>query len=208
LQSFHSARSGGSCFEDSDNDGENNDALVDTGGFDVGMTDAAVARDLETDYNGDCGGAVRGGDCKTRPCQVTAGRILVEESDDDFEVVAAGSRTVVGLKNDFEQLPPPLYGHHVNETQFQESYSSSFHKSDQKASLPASQAPPLADCMKQQPHTITVTSSSSTSTVGSSKRSELDASQIDFHATFVRQSLVLGRLSLLRNNQAVAAKQV
>ncbi len=172
------------------------------------MTDAAVAHDLDTDYNGDFGGAAQGGDCKIKPCQATAGRILVEESDDDFEVVAAGSRTVVGLKNDSEQPPPPLYDHHVNETQFQEQDSIFLHKSDRKISLPASQAPPLAACIKQQPHTITVTSSSSTSTVGSSKRSELNASQIDFNATFGRQSLVLGRLSLLRNNQAVAAKQV
>ena len=208
MQSFHSARSGGSCFEDSDNDGENNDILGDTGGSHGEMTDAAVAHDLDTDYNGDLGGAAQGGGCKIKPCQATAGRILVEESDDDFEVVAAVSRTVVGLKNDFEQLPPPLYDHHVNETQFQEPDSIFLHKSDRKTSLPASQAPPLADCIKQQPHTITVTSSSSTSTVGSSKRSESNASQIDFNATFVRQSLVLGRLSLLRNNQAVAAKQV
>ncbi len=113
----------------------------------------------------------------------------MQESDDDVEAIEEGSRAL-DCKNDASRmLHLPLQHHRVNETQFQEPDSVSLHAAAQTAQLPASFAPLHlpADVGSQKPVVIAVTSSSSTSTVGSSKRSMSDASRAAI--VFCRETL-------------------
>ena len=143
----------------------------------------------------------------------TAERIIVEESDDDTDGMKENRETV-------EQRAPAaraqLLHHCISETQSQGLHPlgpqlASFQRLQPAPVMPATRViSPPNDFTRHQPSVVAVTSSSSTSTTGSPRRGESDPSEARFdHWLWMPNAENdAGRLSLLRNGERAAAKQV
>lgn len=156
---------------DSDDDGEHHDIAED------GAETPAVVFDVASDLlsNPSFGRNWRQTGVDGVSKGVTAGRILVEESDDDVDLRADACGAFTGpddtsrVTNVQSQSSQQL----VTETQFQDAGSLA-PKTSQAVGHPSSQAPLRSTVCSgsQRPEVIAITSSSSSSTVGSAKRGE------------------------------------
>jgi hypothetical protein len=171
LQSFQSARSGDDCMQDSEDDGEHDDMAED------GAETPAVVFDVTSDLLSHTSFGLNWRQIAVDGVSkgVTAGRILVEESDDDVELRADASGAFTG-PNDTSRvthLQSQARQQFVNETQFPDAGSLA-PKTSQASGRPSSPAPLRSTLCSglQRPEVIAITSSSSTSTVGSAKRGE------------------------------------
>ncbi len=171
FQSFQSARSGDDGVPDSDDDCERDDMAEHGAETPASVFDVTSDLLSNTSYGHNWKQTAVDGASKA----AAAGRILVEESDDDVELRADGSEAFIG-PNDISRktlLQSQARLQHVNETQFQDADALAPTTSQVSAHPSSSvQLTSTACSGLQRPEVVTITSSSSTSTVGSAKRGE------------------------------------
>jgi hypothetical protein len=169
FQSFQSARSDDDGVPDSDDDCERDDMAEHGAETPASVFDVTSDLLSNTSYGHNWKQTAVDGASKA----AAAGRILVEESDDDVELRADGSEAFIG-PNDISRktlLQSQAHLQHVNETQFQDADALA-PTTSQVSAHPSSSVQLTACSGLQRPEVVTITSSSSTSTVGSAKRGE------------------------------------